>query len=40
MRATVGLYRDVATDTTIEDGEESLDLKAGQRVMVNCVGFL
>lgn len=40
MRATVGLYRDVATDRTIEDGEKTINLKAGQRVMVDCVGSL
>ena len=40
MRATVGLYRDVANAIPIEDGSKTLNLKPGQRVMVNCVGVL
>ncbi|KAA6414639.1 MAG: fatty acid oxygenase [Lasallia pustulata] len=37
MRATVGLYRDVANAIPIEDGSKTLNLKPGQRVMVNCI---
>lgn len=37
LTASVGLYRDVATDTTVQDGDRTLHLQKGQRIMVDCV---
>ena len=38
IRSSVGLYRDVQTDSTVEDGPDcTIPLKAGSRVMVNLV---
>lgn len=38
--ATVGLYRDAAEPTVIEDAGVKLNLKAGQRVLCNLVWFI
>ena len=35
LRASVGLYRDVMTPTTIQDGNRTLNLKRGERIMVD-----
>ena len=35
--SSVGLYRDVQKDVVLTDGDRTLDLKAGQRVLVNLV---
>ncbi|KAK2779959.1 hypothetical protein FQN53_001190 [Emmonsiellopsis sp. PD_33] len=37
MRSTVALYRDVATKSTVKDGEKELTLEPGQRVICNLV---
>lgn len=37
MKATVGLYRDVVTSTTIHDGDKEIHVKPGQRLMVDLV---
>ena len=37
IRSSVGLYREVQKDEVITDGDRVLDLKAGQRVVVNLV---
>ncbi|PGG98333.1 hypothetical protein AJ79_08900 [Helicocarpus griseus UAMH5409] len=37
MKATVGVYREVATRTTIKDGDWELSLKPGDRVACNLV---
>lgn len=37
LTASVGLYRDVATDATVQDGDRTLHLQKGQRIMVDCV---
>ena len=39
IRSSVGLYRDVQKDTTVLDGDKVLNLKAGDRVLVNLVSF-
>ncbi len=35
MKATVMLYRDVATSTTIRDGDKETHVEPGQRLMVD-----
>lgn len=35
MKATVGLYRDAVTSTTIRDGDKEIHVKPGQRLMVD-----
>ncbi|MCJ1472026.1 hypothetical protein MMC13_000671 [Lambiella insularis] len=37
LRASVGLYRDVATPTTVQDGGKAVSLRKGERIMVDCV---
>jgi len=37
ISATVGLYRDVATKTTVQDGEQTLNLISGDRVLLDLV---
>ena len=37
IRASVGLYRDVVEPMTIKDGDRTLHLKTGERVMVDLV---
>lgn len=37
IRATVGLYRDVATETTIQDGENSINVKPGDEILCDLV---
>lgn len=37
IRATVGLYRHVATETTIPDGEKSVQLKPGDEILLDLV---
>lgn len=37
IRATVGLYRAVAKETTIQDGERSIDVKPGDKVLCDLV---
>ena len=37
IRATVGLYRKAETDTKIEDGERTVHVKAGEKVLCNLV---
>jgi urease beta subunit len=37
MKATVGLYRDVATSTTINDGGTEVRVEPGQRLMIDLV---
>lgn len=37
MKATVGLYRDVVTSTTIRDGNKEIHVKPGQRLLVDLV---
>ena len=37
IKASVGLYRDVTTTATVKDGDKSVDLKPGQRVMCDLV---
>ncbi len=40
LRATVGLYRDAAISTTINDGGKEVHVEAGQRLMVDLVSDL
>lgn len=40
LTASVGLYRDVETDKTVEDGQRTLHLKKGQRIMIDCVSTI
>ena len=37
IRATAGLYRDVATETTIPDGQKSVKVKPGDEILCNLV---
>lgn len=37
LRATVGLYRDVATKETIEDGDRMVQVNPGEEIFVDCV---
>ncbi|KAI1944906.1 hypothetical protein LOZ31_005180 [Ophidiomyces ophidiicola] len=37
MRSTVALYRDVATDLTIQDNAKELKLRTGERVVCNLI---
>ena len=37
LRATVGLYRDVAIKATIEDGDKVVQVNPGEQVFVDCV---
>ena len=37
LRATVGLYRDVATKETIEDGDRKVQVNPGEEIFVDCV---
>lgn len=37
IRATVGVYRDVATMATIQDGDRKVHVKPGEEVFVDCV---
>ncbi|WEW60823.1 hypothetical protein PRK78_006311 [Emydomyces testavorans] len=37
MRSTVALYRDVATDSVVQDGDRELKLHAGQRIICNLI---
>jgi hypothetical protein len=39
LRCVVGLFRDVLTPIVVQDGESTIRLKAGQRVMCNLVSF-
>lgn len=37
MKAIVALHRDVAIETTVQDGERSIPLKPGDRITLNLV---
>ncbi len=37
IRSSVGLYRDVVEPRTVQDGDRTLNLQAGQRVVVDLV---
>lgn len=39
MRSTVALYRDVATDSVVEDHGREVKLKAGERVICHLVSL-
>ena len=39
LRASVGLYRDVATPQTVKDGDKTLNLEKGQHLICNLVSI-
>jgi len=39
LRSSGGVYREVATPTTLHDGDKTLNLQPGQRVMADFVSF-
>ena len=40
MTATVGLYREVATETMIHDGEKLVNMNPGDKILLDMVCFI
>ena len=38
MRSTVGLYREMAEDTMVADGEDFVNMKSGDKIVLDMVG--